>query len=131
MKLLMENWRKYLKDHNLDKLPLGAEPGSYKFKSPEEMEEYTRWRNPGKVHKMGFTWDDIFGDDDPEDEGLPVAMTPEEQQEAFDKEVLDGADPMDPDFRARYPDVETLGTEAADFYFKSKYDWLEETKIKK
>ena len=128
MKLLMENWRKYLKDHNLDKLPLGAAPGSYKFKSPEEMEEYTRWRNPGKVHKMGFTWDDIFGDDDPEDEGLTitVAMTPEEQQEAFDKEVLGGADPTDPDFRARYPDVETLGTDAADFYLKSKYDWLKE-----
>ena len=55
-----------------------------------------------------------------------AAMTPEEQQKAFDKEVLGGADPMDPDFRARYPDVETLGTEAADFYLKSKYDWLKE-----
>ena len=153
MKLLMENWRKYLKDHNLDKLPLGAAPGSYKFESPEEMEEYTRWRNPGKLHKLNVTWEDLlhalfiggrsladYADESAEDrearrakeaEGIPVAMTPEKQQEAFDKEVLGGADPTDPDFRARYPDVETLGTDAADFYFKSKYDWLEETKIKK
>ena len=57
---LMENWRKYLKDHNLDKLPLGAAPGSYKFKSPEEMAEYTRWKNPGKVHDLGITWEDLL-----------------------------------------------------------------------
>ena len=131
MKLLMENWRKYLKDHNLDKLPLGAEPGSYKFKSPEEMEEYTRWRNPGKVHKMGFTWDDIFGDDDPEDEDLPVAMTPEKQQKEFDRLVdEEDAEPSDLKATGKYPDVETLGTDAAERYFKRKYDWLEETKIK-
>ena len=57
---LVENWRKYLKDHNLDKLPLGAAPGSYKFESPEEMEEYTRWRNPGKLHKLNVTWEDLL-----------------------------------------------------------------------
>ena len=57
---LMENWRQYLKDNNLDKLPLGAAPGSYKFKSPEEMEEYTRWNNPGKVHDLGITWEDLL-----------------------------------------------------------------------
>ena len=78
MKLLFENWRKYLKDNNLERLPLGAttgplaEPGRevYKFKSPQEMEEYTRWLNKGKLHKMGSTWDDVFGDDDPEDESM-------------------------------------------------------------
>jgi hypothetical protein len=65
---LMENWRKYLKDHDLDELPLGAdtgplaEPGRevYKFKSPEEMAEYTRWKNPGKVHDLGITYEDLL-----------------------------------------------------------------------
>ena len=57
---LMENWRQYLKDHDLDELPLGAAPGSYKFKSPEEMAEYTRWKNPGKVHDLGITYEDLL-----------------------------------------------------------------------
>lgn len=57
---LMENWRQYLKDNNLDKLPLGAAPGSYKFKSPEEMEEYTQWKNKGKLHKLNVTWEDLL-----------------------------------------------------------------------
>jgi hypothetical protein len=81
--ILSENWRKYLKDNNLDELPLGATTGPlaepsrevYKFKSPEERWEYTKWKHPkAKRHKMGFTWDDIFGDDDTEEEGHTAAM---------------------------------------------------------
>jgi bis(5'-nucleosidyl)-tetraphosphatase len=44
------------------------------------------------------------------------------RQDEFDKAVLDGADPMNPDFRARYPDVESTGTEAATQYLKRKFD---------
>ena len=142
MKLLMENWRKYLKDHDLDELPLGAttgplaEPGRevYKFESPEERWEYTKWKYPkAKRHKMDFTWDDIFGDDDPEDEGLTitVAMTPEKQQKEFDRLVdEEDADPKDLKATGKYPDVDSLSSEVAERYFKRKYDWLEETKIK-
>ena len=57
---LMENWRQYLKDNNLDKLPLGAAPGSYKFKSAKEMEEYTDYINQGKIHKLNVTWEDLL-----------------------------------------------------------------------
>ena len=58
---LVENWRQYLKDHNLDKLPLGAAPGSYKFKSPEERWEYTQWKYPkAKRHKLNITYEDLL-----------------------------------------------------------------------
>jgi len=68
-KMLMENWRKYLKDHDLDELPLGATTGpiarsgpeSYKFKSPEERWEYTKWKYPkAKRHDLGITWEDFY-----------------------------------------------------------------------
>ena len=140
MDKLFENWRKYLKDHDLDELPLGAttgplaEPGRevYEFESPEERWEYTKWKYPkAKRHKMGFTWDDIFGDDDPEDEGLPAAMTPEEQQEEFDRLVDSGSEPSELKATGKYPDVDSLSSEVARRYFERKYDWLEEPKIKK
>lgn len=65
---LMENWRKYLKDKDLDELPLGATSGpiadpereTYKFKSPEEMEEYTRWAQKGNLHDLDITWEDFY-----------------------------------------------------------------------
>ena len=69
MKLLMENWRKYLKDHDLDELPLGATTGpiarsgpeSYEFKSPEERWEYMQWKYPeAKRHDLGITWEDFY-----------------------------------------------------------------------
>ena len=68
MKLLMENWRQYLKDHDLDELPLGstgpfADPDRevYKFKSPEERWEYTKWKYPkAKRHKLNITWEDFL-----------------------------------------------------------------------
>ena len=69
MKLLMENWRKYLKDHDLDELPLGAttgplaEPGRevYEFESPEERWEYTQWKYPkAKRHKLNITYEDLL-----------------------------------------------------------------------
>ena len=68
MKLLMEGWRQYLKDKNLKELPLGAdtgpiaEPGreTYKFKSREDMDDYTQWKNKGKLHKLNITWEDLL-----------------------------------------------------------------------
>ena len=65
---LMENWRQYLKDKNLKELPLGAdtgplaEPGreTYKFKSREDMDDYTQWKNKGKLHKLNVTWEDLL-----------------------------------------------------------------------
>ena len=66
---LMENWRQYMKDNpHLDELPLGAdtgplaEPGreTYKFKSREDMNDYTQWKNKGKLHKLNITWEDLL-----------------------------------------------------------------------
>ena len=61
-----------------------------------------------------------------------AAMTPEEQQEEFDRLVdEEGAEPSDLKATGKYPDVDSLSSEVAERYFKRKYDWLEETKIKK
>ena len=162
---LMENWRQYLKDKNLKELPLGAdtgpiaEPGreTYKFKSREDMDDYTRWKNKGKLHKLNITYEDLlhalfsgrgrplldYEDEsaedwearrakEAEDEDLPVVMTPEKQQKEFDRLVdEEAAEPSDLKATGKYPDVDSLSSEVADRYFKRKFDWLEEPKIKK
>jgi len=84
-------------------------------------------RNPDGLHRQR----DIPGDADEElNEPLLGSgpMTPEEQQEEFDRLVDAGNEPEDLKATGKYPLVDSLSSDVADRYFKRKYGWLKETK---